>query len=50
MGLILGIFEDEGNSHTIALEERAVLKPGEAEYTGLIGRFFKMLLKQQKLL
>ncbi|CAD8139528.1 unnamed protein product [Paramecium octaurelia] len=50
MGLILGIYEEEGTSYTISIEEKAVLKPGEPEYTGLIGRFFKMLLKQQKLL
>lgn len=45
MGLILGIYEEEGTSYTISLEEKAVLKSGEPEYTGLIGRFFKMLLK-----
>jgi len=41
----MGVFVDEGDSYTITLEERAILKPGEPEYTGLIGRFFKMLLK-----
>lgn len=46
MGIILGVFEDEGNCHTITLEERAVLKAGEAEYNCLIGRFLKMMLKQ----
>ncbi|CAK73120.1 unnamed protein product (macronuclear) [Paramecium tetraurelia] len=50
MGLLLGVYEEEGTSYSISIEEKAVLKPGEPEYTGLIGRFFKMLLKQQKLL
>lgn len=39
------MFEDEGNNYTIGYEEKAMLKAGEAEYTGLIGRFFKLLLK-----
>lgn len=33
MGGILGVFVDEGESYTITLEERAVLRPGEPEYT-----------------
>lgn len=46
MGLILGVYEDEGVHYTLSLEEKAILKSGEPEYTGLIARFFKMLLKQ----
>ena len=42
---LLGAIVIEGDTYSIYIDEKAIVKPGEAEYTGLIGRFFKMMLR-----
>nr|QZA51937.1 piwi a2.1 [Paramecium bursaria] len=45
---LLGVIVIDGDTYSIYIDEKAVVKPGDAEYTGLIGRIFKMRLRQQK--
>ena len=42
---LLGVIIIDGDTYSIYIDEKAVVKPGDAEYTGLIGRIFKLRLK-----
>ena len=42
---LLGVIVIDGDTYSIYINEKAVVKPGDAEYTGLIGRILKMRLR-----
>mgnify|MGYP001811186069 CR=1 FL=1 len=42
---LLGVIVIDGDTYSIYIDEKAVVKPGDSEYTSLIGRIFKMRLR-----
>ena len=42
---LLGVILIEGDTYSIYIDEKAVVKPGDAEYTALISRIFKIRLR-----
>lgn len=48
--LVLGPIEIDGSNYEIQLRMKSTVSAGDPEYTQLMGRFFKLMLKKQNLL